>query len=182
MYWSNQTLYHKETHKIAALHPQLNIGSAFNWEIGHNTSFIDEFGNKFTDDIKNWTNFVDWFDRGVAHTREKSTSKFVETGLRQFLVFGEQREINKKKALEEWRDKILKQLETEDEVRSWYADGSKCILFKEYFMKYVKAKPLVESWCSIMREFVPRGHTFKYKGRKFLIGFGVHSDITLIKT
>jgi hypothetical protein len=182
MYYSNQTLRHKISNRLAALHPLINKGSSFNWEIGKKTSFIDEFGVKFTDDIDNWTHIEDWFGRPVSYTREKSESKFVNTALKQYLfVSDKDREYKKQKALEEWRDRILKQLETEDYIQCWYSDGSKCPIFRTYFMEYVKAKPLIYTWCNIMKVFTPKGHTFKYKGRKFFIGFGCHDQISLIK-
>lgn len=183
MYYSSQTLRHKDTNKLVALHPLHEEGSIFNWEVGKHTSLIDENGVLFYDNINNYTPILDWFGRPASTVEgEKSTSKHIDTTLKKYLfVSGEEREIKKQQALEQWRDRLLKRLETETHIYCWYADGSICPIFRKYFMEYIKAKPLIEAWNNICKEFVPKGYTFRYKKRKFYIGYG-HDEISLVKT
>src|SRR4051812_29906939 len=100
MYYSNQTLRHKITNQLVALHPANE--TTFNWEIGKETSFIDEDGKIFCDDINNYTHISDFFGRACYYystpmwERKRngknhipSKNKYVNTELKRYLVTDE---------------------------------------------------------------------------------------------
>lgn len=61
MLCDGQTLQHKETGALVQLVP---VGTGLAWHIGKETPFYNEAGEKFTDDIKNYTHISNEF--GIA--------------------------------------------------------------------------------------------------------------------
>jgi len=144
MLGARQTLRNKKTNQLARLCGQDEC-SAWAWNLGSNTLFIDEYGNKFEDDIKNWTHVEDEFGR-AALGRVKE-GEFVATNLKKYLVSDEEKAKMLKESLERWEQELLKEMdEAEYEVRNPFADGGKggagmCFKFKEYFLNRMGAKP-----------------------------------------
>ena len=140
MYGATQTLYHKETKKLARLNP-LNRDSAWAWDIGDKTRFIDKEGNVFFDHITNYTHIEDEFGRPYSKPLEKgqhvdeSAEKYVS------LTKGQRIQLCRKSAVE-WERKILDKMAKEDYILSPFADGSMCPYMYQYFMKHRKAKPV----------------------------------------
>lgn len=144
MYYLNQTLYHKKTLRVVALHPH-SMDGALNWEVNSEqglTRFIDEFGDVFLDDLNEYTHFEDFFGRPASFTKEKSTNPYVETTLKKYLVFGKEREEKSKIALEEWFNDIIQKLNKNNFVRNPFADGSRCVAIEKHFIETVGAEPL----------------------------------------
>lgn len=84
MYYSTQTLVHKEKNTLARLANE-NENSTFHWGDNCNgTLFIDEFGNNFVDDINNYTNIEDEFGNPYANNPKKG--EFVDISAKKYLV------------------------------------------------------------------------------------------------
>lgn len=138
MYYAQQTLYHKVTHKIVALYPGKNADTQFHWE---GDSLIDEDGVVFRDDLNNYTNFVDFFGRPAVYTKEKSTNPYVDITLKKYLVSDEERRIMFEKEALEWYSSIIEKLDSKFFVRNPFADGSYCVTMRDYFVQKVCAIP-----------------------------------------
>ena len=181
MYHSNQTLYHKITGELAALNPSLNNSFQWNWEIGKKnglTHMINENGITYWDDITNYNNFTDWFDRPISYTKEESTSKYVNNSLKIYLVSDYQRNKNKKKFLKEWKNKIINNLKNSKQVRNFDCDGSQCYLFRKYFLRCVKAKPLFKVYNIYNNKPLSKCYVFTLHNKQFYVD---NSNLLLIK-
>jgi len=169
MYYAHQTLIHKKTKKLARLNPSAK--TAFNWEIGTNTSFIDENGKEFADDINFYQPILDWFGRPIAGYDIKK-GEFIDKSLLQYCVSKKVREQKYKEALIEWYDWVLEELDKKDFINNPFADGSVCSVAYKYFKEQIKAKPLftiIGNEHSFQK--TEGALIFKYKKSTYLLDF-----------
>ena len=161
MYSVTQTLYHKETKKLARLNP-LREDSIWAWDISDKTRFIDKEGNVFFDDINNYTCIEDEFGRpysklpGKGQCVDESADKYVN------LTQGQRIRLRRKSAVG-WERKILDKMAKEDFILCPFADGSMCSYMYNYFMKRRKAKPV---WVSSSLYRAPM--MFKYNNKVWI--------------
>ena len=175
---TGQTLVHKKTKKLARLNPNREA-SMWAWNIGKKTAFISENGEKFTDDISNYTHIEDELGRPYAHPPKEG--QFVDESAKTYLV--------SKTKLAKMRQEKLKELEagildrmagnikmsscTENgKLRTYSCDSPKkrvhCpfpgiyAIFYSYFMERRKAVPLYRSWCSIKKKYIPGPMAFRH--------------------
>lgn len=178
MYYSNQTLYHKETHKIVALNPSKNNCSQWNWEVGENsgkTHFIDENGVTFWDKLDNYIHFENFIREAEPGFIDKnSPNPYVDITLKKFLVFGKERERKIKNELNKRCREILKKIDEDNFVFCPFK--SSWNLFK-HFKNKVKSKPLFFQKTKITfypkKEIIlvnePSYLTFSYKEKLYFL-------------
>lgn len=201
MYYANQTLYHKKTKELVALHPSEN-DSIWNWEIYKGrTRVITEKGEIKFVDISEYTNFVDYFGRPASHTKVKPKNKYVDETLKIYLIDEKEKEKKKVEICEDWKNENLKFLgkKTSTLVKvkndgpgttyqyrelhkysSFFADGSKCLEFYNWFIKEMNAKPLCYKKDRFSEKFIASNHFFKFKNKYWLCDFYLN-EITEIK-
>jgi hypothetical protein len=170
MYGANQVLKHKETGELAQIVP--NEGSAWAWNIGKETPFVDKDGNNFTDNIKDYGPIRDEFDRPVSGNFEKCD--------KYSLTQKEMRQLQKKSLLA-WEARVLKSMDNSLQVSNVFADGSRCDIFCKWFLKRRDAKPLFKQYHWYKKRFTNSGmQIFTYKGRMWLYNH-LRGDLTVIK-
>ena len=163
MYSCYQTLVHKETKKLVALHPK-NNNSVWNYEMDR---FIDEKGRVFKDNIKNYTHIEDDFGRPlVGANREKN--KYVDVTLKKYVGLTEkQKNNNRVKALNSWYKKLLWQMGQKNTISSPFSNNGYSYRLEEYFFKRIKAKPIAKFIEKQITENCSREYFFSYKGKKW---------------
>lgn len=170
MYYSKQTLVHKETRKLARLCGQ-DEASNWAWDIGPNTLFIDETGRKFQDHIKDYEPVYDWLDRPIGDNPREG--QFVATHLKPYVTATTAlRARRQQQYLLDWECYVLHAMKHEEfGVLCPFADGEKSVLFQNFFLEGRGAIALHKSLDGIFKKYNTkycRQYVFKYEGRLWM--------------
>jgi len=185
MYSNGQTLVHKKTKKLARLAPN-GVHNWYNNSSG-STRFIDEKGYHFFDGLKNYTHVSD--ELGRPYTKQPAPNCFVDETAKKYLVSAKVLAKMRKERLLTWEQSILERMETGSgscdvagkEVLCPFADGSYCVLIKEFFLKRRNAKPLYTKWHKFTKEMVDGPLYFKHTDGKYWLYDHMLSDLVVIQ-
>lgn len=165
MYYSNQTLRHKETNQLVALCPT-NKDTVWKWNIGNKTLFVDKQGNKFVDDISNYIHIED--ELGNPCSNDPKKGQFVDESLEKYLVSKHKLLKMKKQTLNLYLNQILEKLTKEKSFMVNFSSTHNYV-FKKYFLRYMHATPLYISYDKIYKKYRPsREKVFIYNHKLWL--------------
>jgi hypothetical protein len=193
MYANGQTLMSRDRKRLVRIKP---VSGAGIWDMME--TFIDEEGKEFIDDIEDYIYIQDEFGRPYSHPVENG--QYVDISAKKYLISDEELLQMRKTSLEEWEKVVLARMNdnavkftvytvngkyhtfTCDEpgkfVHCAFCDGSKCNIFKNYFLKNREAKPLFIKYNPIKQEFVDGPMIFCYKNKIWLYD---NEDLVVIK-
>ena len=187
MYYRRQTLVHLMTRELARLTDQ-DVDSNWAWKLGDKTLFVNEKGEKFADDHKNYGAVYDWLDRPRGD--EPAKGQHVAVHLRRYaLATDVERAEMQEQYLHDWECDVLGEMkEVVDgesdryDVLCPFADGSESLLFKRWFLERRGAIPLHKTMDNIYKKFnvnYCRQYVFKHEGLIWMYD-GQMSDLKLM--
>ena len=183
MYSNGQTLMSRDRKRLVRLKP---VSGAGVWDMME--TFIDEDGKEFIDNIDHYTYVQDEFGRPYSSYVENG--QYVDISAKKYLISDEELLQMRAQSLKEWEKVVLARMDgnavkftgytvngkyktfTCDEpgtfVHCAFCDGSECTMFRDYFLKNRKAKPLFRKYDSIKKELVNGPMIFYYEGQIWL--------------
>ena len=132
MWYTGQTLQHKETKALVIANP--TIDTAWAWvDSKGNMLFKNEEGKIFEDNPKNYTRITDW--SGRSNPGKFDADGLPDASLKQYVgVSDEIRKQKHQEFLEEWYVWLLEELDKREEISCPFADGSRCREAQKYCM------------------------------------------------
>lgn len=148
----HQTVINKETNKLCIITDYRFNEKVNRYKRGY-VKILDENNKKPLIKMDNITHINDWSGRPICG---KCNGK-VDLSLRKYITTKKIRKQKKKEFFNNWYKELLKKADNINNIKinswarfgglinCWYADGSVCGEFKDYFIKKIKAKPLFKN-------------------------------------
>lgn len=175
MYYSCQTLRHKETNALVRLRTG-DSGTPSVWYWGDledgETLLICEDGSVIKGCLKDYAHIEDELGRACGGIPDKG--EHVATRFKKYLVGPKEMAALREKRLLEWEAKVLGEMEQGNEVRNPFADGSQSWVFEKWFLAKRGALPLHRSYDSIRDKhhdeayMNSRSQVFLHQGRPWV--------------